>query len=74
MTPEREGTYDGRCAELCGTYHSRMLFNVEVVSAEEYANHLADLQDEGNVGLALGGSEAVTQDGLNPKTETGDSE
>ncbi len=70
MTPEREGTYDGKCAELCGTYHSRMLFNVKVVSAEEYAQHLAELQDEGNVGLALGGSEATTQDGLNPNTET----
>ena len=26
-----EGTYKGKCAELCGVYHSRMLFNVEVV-------------------------------------------
>jgi cytochrome c oxidase subunit II len=70
MTPEREGTYVGKCAELCGTYHSRMLFNVEVVSPEKYAQHLTELQDQGNVGLAMGGSEAVTQDGLNPKTET----
>jgi len=70
MTPDREGTYEGRCAELCGTYHSRMLFNVEVVSAQEFADHLNELKDEGNVGVALGGSEAVTQDGLNPETET----
>ena len=34
FTPTREGTFEGRCAELCGTYHSRMLFNVKVVSAE----------------------------------------
>jgi cytochrome c oxidase subunit 2 len=74
MTPEREGTYDGKCAELCGTYHSRMLFNVEVVSAEEYADHLTQLQEQGNVGVALGGSDAVTQDGLDPDTETEDSE
>ena len=26
----------GRCAELCGTYHSAMLFNVHVVSEDEY--------------------------------------
>jgi len=35
FTPTREGEYVGKCAELCGTYHSRMLFNVEVVSPEE---------------------------------------
>ena len=70
MTPEREGTYVGKCAELCGTYHSRMLFNVEVVSAEEYAEHLAELEEAGNVGVALGGSEAITQDGLDTETET----
>jgi cytochrome c oxidase subunit 2 len=75
MTPTREGTFAGRCAELCGTYHSRMLFNVEVVDAETYANHLQELQDKGNVGVARGGSEAITQDGLrqDPSTE-GESE
>jgi cytochrome c oxidase subunit 2 len=69
LTPEREGTYAGKCAELCGTYHSRMLFNVEVVSAERYAEHLAELEEQGNVGVALGGSEAVTQDGLDIDSE-----
>jgi cytochrome c oxidase subunit 2 len=70
MTPDREGTFAGKCAELCGTYHSRMLFNVEVVSAEEYAERLGELQDEGNVGTAMGGSEAITQDGLDTDSET----
>jgi cytochrome c oxidase subunit 1 len=42
MTPTRTGTFRGRCAELCGTYHSRMLFDANVVSAEEYEQHLAD--------------------------------
>jgi cytochrome c oxidase subunit 2 len=74
MTPERIGTFDGKCAELCGTYHSRMLFNVEVVDAEEYAAHLSELAEQGNVGVALGGSEAVTQDGLDNETETEGSE
>jgi cytochrome c oxidase subunit 2 len=32
ITPKKIGTYDGKCAELCGQDHSRMLFNVEVVS------------------------------------------
>ena len=71
MTAEREGTFSGKCAELCGTYHSRMLFNVKVVSPEEYAQHLKELQAEGNVGVALGGSEATTQDGLNPNETEG---
>ncbi len=71
MTPTREGTYAGKCAELCGTYHSRMLFDVKVVSAEEYAQQLSELEEQGNVGEALGGSDAVTQDGLD---ETGEGE
>ena len=74
MTPEREGTYVGKCAELCGTYHSRMLFNVEVVSPEKYAEHLAGLEEQGNVGEPKGGSEAITQDGLDIDTETEGSE
>ncbi|BFO20829.1 hypothetical protein SHKM778_72170 [Streptomyces sp. KM77-8] len=32
VTPSREGTFLGKCAELCGVDHSRMLFNVKVVS------------------------------------------
>jgi cytochrome c oxidase subunit 2 len=67
LRPTREGTFAGKCAELCGTYHSRMLFNVEVVSAEEYAEQLQRLQDRGNVGVAIGGSETITQDGLNDR-------
>jgi cytochrome c oxidase subunit 2 len=70
ITPTREGTFVGRCAELCGTYHSRMLFNVEIVSAEKYEEHLRGLADSGNVGIALGGSEAITQDGLDAEEET----
>jgi cytochrome c oxidase subunit II len=69
MTPTREGTYAGKCAELCGTYHSRMLFEVEVVSAEEYAAKLAELEDEGNVGLLLGGENTVRQQGLDEESE-----
>ena len=54
MTPTREGTFVGRCAELCGTYHSRMLFNVKVVPAAEFAEHLQELEDKGNTGLVVG--------------------
>ncbi len=36
FTTGREGTFAGKCAELCGEYHSEMLFNVAVVSQQEY--------------------------------------
>ncbi|PZR53783.1 cytochrome c oxidase subunit II [Xylanimonas oleitrophica] len=50
VEPTREGTYAGKCAELCGEFHSGMLFNVRVVSQEEYQAHMDDLREQGNVG------------------------
>ena len=63
FTPTREGTFAGKCAELCGTYHSRMLFNVDVVSRAEFDGYLQDLEEQGNVGVVLGGKDATTQAG-----------
>jgi cytochrome c oxidase subunit 2 len=48
--PTREGHYEGKCAELCGEYHSMMLFNVEVVSQSEYDAYIAGLEADGQVG------------------------
>jgi cytochrome c oxidase subunit II len=48
--PERTGTYAGKCAELCGEYHSSMLFNVKVVTKAKYAAYIASLKAAGNVG------------------------
>ncbi len=50
VTPSRTGTFLGKCAELCGTYHSAMLFNVHVVTVEEYNAHLKDLAAKGQTG------------------------
>ncbi|MFE1645323.1 cytochrome c oxidase subunit II [Microbacterium sp. P01] len=50
FTPTREGTYEGKCAELCGEYHSAMLFNVKVVSDDEYESYLSSLRAQGNTG------------------------
>ncbi|MGH3500992.1 MAG: aa3-type cytochrome oxidase subunit II [Nocardioidaceae bacterium] len=36
VVPTRQGTFAGRCAELCGAGHSRMLFKVKVVSWPKY--------------------------------------
>ncbi len=78
FTPTREGEFVGRCAELCGTYHSRMLFDVSIVSAEEYADHLQTLQDQGQVGELRGGENADKQAGVEEEVqdneETGSSE
>jgi len=51
ITPTKEGTFAGRCSELCGTYHSRMLFEVVVVPREEFDAHMADLEARGQTGL-----------------------
>ena len=50
FTPLKEGTYVGKCAELCGEYHSMMLFNVKVVSQAEYDRQMGALAAKGNVG------------------------
>lgn len=50
LTPDEVGTYAGKCAELCGVDHSRMLFNVKVVERDEYDQHMDDLRARGQVG------------------------
>jgi cytochrome c oxidase subunit 2 len=44
IVPEKLGTYVGKCAELCGVDHSRMLFNVDIVEPEQYDQYLAGLK------------------------------
>jgi len=39
ITAFQTGHYVGRCAELCGTYHSQMNFEVRVVTPEKYAEY-----------------------------------
>jgi cytochrome c oxidase subunit II len=38
----REGTFTGQCAELCGTWHSRMPIVVESVSKDKFAAWMAN--------------------------------
>ena len=51
LTPDKVGTYAGKCAELCGVDHSRMLFNVKVVDRAEFDQYIADLKARGQSGL-----------------------
>ncbi len=53
IVPTREGVYAGKCAELCGEYHSGMLFNVEVLPRDQYDAKMQELRDAGQTG-ALG--------------------
>ncbi|WP_093876491.1 cytochrome c oxidase subunit II [Streptomyces sp. TLI_105] len=57
VTPTQEGTFLGKCAELCGVDHSRMLFNVKVVSPERYQQHLKELAEKGQTGYIPSGIE-----------------
>jgi len=48
FTATQIGHYVGRCAELCGTYHSQMNFEVRVVSDAKYDKYLAALKSIGS--------------------------
>lgn len=51
VTPTEVGTFQGKCAELCGTFHANMLLQVKVVSQADYDAHMAELKAAGNVGM-----------------------
>ncbi|MBZ8178177.1 cytochrome B [Corynebacterium poyangense] len=37
---DKEGAFVGRCAEMCGTYHAMMNFEVRVVSPEKFKDYI----------------------------------
>ncbi|NBE95689.1 cytochrome c oxidase subunit II [Nonomuraea sp. KC401] len=43
-TLDRTGVFAGRCAELCGVDHSRMLFSVKLVPQAEFDQYIATQQ------------------------------
>lgn len=47
ITATTNGHYVGRCAELCGTYHSQMNFEVRVVDPDKFAAYLNALAQIG---------------------------
>ncbi len=64
LTPDKIGTFSGKCAELCGTYHSQMLFNVKVVERAEFNEYVAGLRAAGQTGSIQTGQS--TSDGQKP--------
>jgi cytochrome c oxidase subunit 2 len=68
LTPDKIGTYDGKCAELCGVDHARMLFTVKVVERAEFDAYVADLKARGQSGLLNTGQS--NNDGQMPDERT----
>jgi cytochrome c oxidase subunit II len=48
VTPTAAYSGVGRCTELCGVYHSRMLFNVKIVPAAQFRKWIAAQQAQQN--------------------------
>lgn len=42
---DEEGAFVGRCAEMCGTYHAMMNFELRAVSEEAFADYMAFRMD-----------------------------
>lgn len=64
LTPDRVGTFVGKCAELCGTDHARMLFEVKVVERDEFDAYIEGLREIGQTGFI--DSELSTEEGQRP--------
>lgn len=59
---DEEGAFVGRCAEMCGTYHSMMNFEIRVVSPEEF-NQYMDFREQNP---EASNAEALEQIGQEP--------
>ena len=60
VTVRQEGAYVGRCAELCGTYHAFMNFEVRAVTGNDYDAYIRARQQGMNTAQAL---ESIGQPG-----------
>jgi cytochrome c oxidase subunit 2 len=65
VTVREEGAYVGRCAELCGTYHAYMNFEVRAVSGDDYDDYIAARESGLDTFDAL---EKIGQPGLSSAT------
>jgi len=63
LTPLETGVFEGKCAELCGQYHSEMLFRVAVVDRDEYDAQMDALRDAGQTGQLGRDLDKTTSDG-----------
>jgi cytochrome c oxidase subunit 2 len=68
LTPNKVGTFVGKCAELCGVNHSQMLFNVKVVDRATFDAHMLELKAKGQTGTF--NSEPFSNKGTMPGERT----
>jgi cytochrome c oxidase subunit 2 len=54
VTLDKEGRYVGRCAELCGTYHAYMQFELVVVAPAKFDQFLAAKKNGASTADAMG--------------------
>jgi heme/copper-type cytochrome/quinol oxidase subunit 2 len=69
VTPTKKGEFAGRCAELCGVDHSRMLFTLKVVDPDDYDAYIQSLREAGQTGslpTELGPQGVKPGEGQNP--------
>jgi cytochrome c oxidase subunit II len=50
VTATKTGTYIGRCTELCGIYHSRMLFRLQVMTPQQFRAFMVAKQAQQKAG------------------------
>ncbi len=67
FTIDEKGTYRGQCAELCGTYHGSMLFEVHAVDRATFDAWLQKhIEQASQAPAPSGGSEPVPSGGSGP--------
>jgi cytochrome c oxidase subunit 2 len=65
VTVNKTGAYVGRCAELCGTYHAYMNFEVRAVSGDDFDAYIAARESGDTTAQAL---ESIGQQGTSIST------
>lgn len=63
---DREGAFVGRCAEMCGTYHAMMNFEVRAVSPENFNRYIELRKPVEDGGEGLSNAEALEAIGESP--------
>ncbi|QXC61526.1 cytochrome c oxidase subunit II [Aquihabitans sp. G128] len=62
VTPNRAGTFEGRCAEFCGLDHWKMGFTVRIVPQAQFDSWLAEQKAAGGTASAIPPTTATTSD------------
>jgi cytochrome c oxidase subunit 2 len=63
---EKEGAFVGRCAEMCGTYHAMMNFEVRAVSPDNFRRYIQARKPVAEGGQELSNAEALELIGESP--------